>query len=55
MCSSDLDLLYDEIGSVLKVKQIQRERQELLEALELYYRIFILGKSPQEAGIEIEE
>ncbi len=49
------DLLYDEIGSVLKVKQIQRERQELLEALELYYRIFILGESPQEAGIEIEE
>ena len=49
------DLLYDEIGSVLKVKQIQRERQELLEALELYYRIFILGKSQQEAGVEIEE
>ncbi len=46
------DLLYDEIGSVLKVKQIQRERQELLEALELYYQVFILGKSPQEVGMQ---
>lgn len=33
------DLLYDEIGSVLKIKQLQRTRQELLEALELYYSV----------------
>lgn len=33
------DLLYDEIGSVLKVKQLQRSRQDLLEALELYYKV----------------
>ena len=33
------DLLYDEIGSVLKVKQLQRTRQDLLEALELYYKV----------------
>lgn len=32
------DLLFDEIGSVLKIKQIQREKTELLEALELYYK-----------------
>jgi len=32
------DLLFDEIGSVLKIKQIQAEKRELLEALELYYR-----------------
>ena len=37
------DLLYDEIGSVLKIKQIRRDRQELLENLELYYRVFFLG------------
>ena len=38
------DFLFDEIGSVLKIKQYQAEKQELLEALELYYRIKILGE-----------
>lgn len=33
------DLLYDEIGSGLKVKELQRSKRELLEALELYYRV----------------
>jgi hypothetical protein len=37
------DFLYDEIGSVLKIKQLQREKAELLEALELYYKVFFLG------------
>ena len=48
------DLLYDEIGSVLKVKQLQNQKQELLEALEMYYRIFILKQSPEEAGLTEE-
>ena len=34
--SADDDFLFDEIGSVLKIKQYQAEKQELLEALELY-------------------
>ncbi len=38
------DLLYDDIGSVLKVKQLQRTKQELLEALELYFKVFFLGE-----------
>lgn len=38
------DYLYDEIGSVLKVKQLQREQAELLESLQLFYRVFILGE-----------
>lgn len=38
------DLLYDEIGSVLKIKEVQRQKRELLEALELYYRTFFLGE-----------
>jgi len=38
------DLLYDEIGSVLKIKQLQQVKQELLESLELYYRVFFLGE-----------
>ena len=33
------DLLYDDIGSVLKIKQLQRDKQDLLEALELYYKV----------------
>lgn len=48
------DLLYDEIGSVLKVKQLQQEKQELLEALEMYYKIFVLKQSPEEAGLTEE-
>jgi hypothetical protein len=42
--SDEGDYLYDEIGSVLKVKQLQREKAELLEALELYYKVFFLGQ-----------
>lgn len=38
------DFLYDEIGSVLKIKQIQREKAELLESLEMYYKVFFLGE-----------
>ena len=37
------DLLYDEIGSVLKIKQIQNTKQELLESLEMFYKVFFLG------------
>lgn len=36
------DLLYDEISSGLLVGEIRRNRQELLESLQLYYRVFIL-------------
>jgi len=36
------DLLYDDIGSVLKIKQLQREKRQLLEQLELFYRVFYL-------------
>lgn len=34
------DFTYDEIGSVLKIRQIQREKAELLESLEMYYKVF---------------
>lgn len=36
------DLLFDEIGSVLKIKQVQQEKRELLESLEMYYKVFYL-------------
>lgn len=36
------DLLYDEISSGLMIREIRRNRQEMLESLSLYYRVFIL-------------
>ena len=42
------DLLYDDIGSVLKIKQLQNTKSELLEALETYYRVFFLGEDWEE-------
>ena len=42
------DYLYDEIGSVLKIKQLQSEKGELLEALELYYKVFFLKEDAAE-------
>ena len=46
--AEDGDLLYDEIGSVLKIKQLQNTKRELLEALELYFRVFFLGEEMEE-------
>lgn len=37
--AADMDYLYDEISAGLEIRRFQQERQELLEALELYYRI----------------
>ena len=48
--SEEGDYLFDEIGSVLKIKQYQEEKRELLKALELYYRTFFLGED-----IDIED
>lgn len=36
------DIYYDEISSGLLISEIRRNRQELLESLSLYYRVFIL-------------
>lgn len=38
------DLLYDDIGSVLKIKQLQEQKKELLESLELFYKAFFLNE-----------
>ena len=36
------DFFYDEIGSVLKIKQLRAEKRELLENMETYFRVFFL-------------
>lgn len=40
----EADAMYDEIGSVLRIKKIQEEKQELLKSLELYFRVFFLNE-----------
>ncbi|MCI8466289.1 MAG: hypothetical protein HFI63_10655 [Lachnospiraceae bacterium] len=42
--SEEGDGFFDEIGSALKVKQIQRDRRPFLESLELFYRTFYLAE-----------
>ena len=49
----DADAMYDEIGGALRIKQYQEEKKDLLESLELYYRVFFLGEEvPEEAFAE---
>ena len=40
--ANDDDIYYDEVSSGLMVAEIRRSRQELFEALRLYYKVFIL-------------
>ncbi len=42
--AADGDYLFDEVGSALKIKQYRLEKRELLESLELFYRVFFLGE-----------
>ena len=38
------DLLYDEIGAGLMVKEVRKRREELFESLEAFYKTFIMGE-----------
>lgn len=49
--SEEGDYFFDEIGSVLKIKQYRKEKRELLEALEMYYRVFYLGREIESGDI----
>lgn len=42
------DFYYDEIGSILKIKQYQNVKRETLESIEMYYKILFLGKGFEE-------
>lgn len=42
--AEEFDFFYDEIGSELKIRRIRKEKAELLQSLELYYRVFFLGE-----------
>ena len=38
------DFMFDEIGSALKIKELQRTKTELFESLELFFKVFYLGE-----------
>ena len=44
------DFFFDEIGSVLKIKELQATKVELFESLELYYKVFYLGEKLDVTG-----
>ena len=46
--AKDSDYCYDEIGAALMVKEIQKNRGELLRSLELFYQVIILGRPLEE-------
>ena len=39
------DFAFDEIGSVLKIKELQQTKRELFESLELFFKVFCLGET----------
>lgn len=41
--SEEGDLLYDEIGAGLLVKEVRKRRQDLFESLEMFYKAFVIG------------
>lgn len=47
LTTSEYDGYYDEIGADLKIKQYREEKRELLEALELFYKVFCLGEDKE--------
>ncbi|HIW43273.1 MAG TPA: hypothetical protein H9743_14295 [Candidatus Mediterraneibacter vanvlietii] len=38
------DFAFDEIGSVLKIKELQRTKRDLFESLEMFFKMFYLGE-----------
>ena len=41
------DLLYDDVACGMLIKKMQYEKRELLESLEMFYRVFFLGEDGQ--------
>ena len=42
------DFSLDEIGSVLKIKELQNTKEELFKSLEMFYKVFYLGEEMEE-------
>lgn len=42
------DFSFEEIGSVLKIKELQDTKEELFKSLEMFYKVFYLGEEMEE-------
>ncbi|MBD5555519.1 MAG: hypothetical protein HDQ95_09335 [Roseburia sp.] len=42
------DLLYDEIGCGLKIKELQQTKQDLMRSLQMFYQVFYIGLDEDE-------
>lgn len=42
------DFSFDEIGSVLKIKELQDTKEELFKSLEMFYKVSYLGEEMEE-------
>ena len=42
------DYSFDEIGSVLKIKELQNTKEELFKSLEMFYKVFYPGEEMEE-------
>ena len=42
------DFSFHEIGSVLKIKELQNTKEELFKSLEMFYKVFYLGEEMEE-------
>jgi len=49
--AQESDFLFDEIGSKLEIRKIEREQNELLESLQLWYAVY---KTPEGEKIKQE-
>lgn len=47
--SEENDFFFDEIGSELRIKELQKEKEELLASLELFYKVFFLNGETEHA------
>lgn len=52
-CDPD-DFYYDDVSAGLLVQEVKRNKQELFEALAIYYRVFILKEDPGELLAKLE-
>lgn len=40
------DLLYDDIGGGLMIRKVERDKKEVFDAIEIYYRVTFLHENP---------
>ena len=52
--ADEADITYDEITAGLLVGEVRRKRQDLFEALGIYYKIYVLGEKAADA-LDVEE